>query len=277
MARRELFSRNLRALCEGHGTISQICRDMQINRQQFSRYLAGSALPSEANLELICGFFGIAPEVLFESRSLSQTRDLAPASSAVRKAVSLLENKGPSSVEDGTYFVTFAYPGETYSLIRAVMVLRTEGNLTTFRRLTGLAERSGSWWAQYNGDHHGVVMERRGTLHFLAINDLGNREPSLLTVKWATSELPMLVGTAAVITPMGSTMTSVVINKTDLPLRRALRRCHMYGEGDPGIETAVLDQLHAQGETLVAMVRHLDIRVSADTRMSAKRKALAAQ
>ena len=54
------FSANLRFLCERQGTISNLCRRIGLNRQQFNKYLSGSHLPSSQNLRLIANFFGRA-------------------------------------------------------------------------------------------------------------------------------------------------------------------------------------------------------------------------
>ncbi|SNZ21347.1 helix-turn-helix transcriptional regulator [Cohaesibacter gelatinilyticus] len=59
------FSTNLRSLCADYGSISQICREIGLNRQQFNRYLNGSSLPSAHNLRRIARHFGLAEELLF--------------------------------------------------------------------------------------------------------------------------------------------------------------------------------------------------------------------
>lgn len=56
---------NLRLLCDRQGSISQVCRKLGINRQQFNKYLSGQHLPSPANIRLIADHFGLGPEVLF--------------------------------------------------------------------------------------------------------------------------------------------------------------------------------------------------------------------
>lgn len=61
------FSRNLKSLCADHGSISQICRDIGINRQQFNRYLNGASMPSAHNLRRIARHFDLNEETLFAS------------------------------------------------------------------------------------------------------------------------------------------------------------------------------------------------------------------
>ncbi len=59
------FAANLRFLCERQGTISNLCRRIGLNRQQFNKYLSGLHLPSPQNLRLIANFFGLGVGVLF--------------------------------------------------------------------------------------------------------------------------------------------------------------------------------------------------------------------
>jgi transcriptional regulator with XRE-family HTH domain len=54
------FAQNLRALCGRHKSVSEVCRRLDINRQQFNKYLAGTALPSPHVLSRICQFFAVA-------------------------------------------------------------------------------------------------------------------------------------------------------------------------------------------------------------------------
>ncbi|NVO56590.1 helix-turn-helix transcriptional regulator [Rhodobacteraceae bacterium B1Z28] len=61
----EYFSANLKSLCAEHGNISQICRDIGVNRQQFNRYLNGSSLPSAHNMRRIARHFDLTEAELF--------------------------------------------------------------------------------------------------------------------------------------------------------------------------------------------------------------------
>jgi len=90
-------SANLRFMCERGGPISEICRKLKINRQQFNKYLAGQHLPSQENIRLIANYFGISREVflaehdqfcaLIEGNFFSAMEELKNA----RKAMKFLE------------------------------------------------------------------------------------------------------------------------------------------------------------------------------------------
>ncbi|TJW59990.1 MAG: transcriptional regulator, partial [Mesorhizobium sp.] len=44
------FSSNLKLACSTHRSVSDLCRTIGINRQQFNRYLNAGTLPSAHNL-----------------------------------------------------------------------------------------------------------------------------------------------------------------------------------------------------------------------------------
>lgn len=55
------LSRNLRLLCGFEKSVSEVCRAIGVNRQQFSKYLNATSQPSPYNLQRICGHFAVRP------------------------------------------------------------------------------------------------------------------------------------------------------------------------------------------------------------------------
>ncbi|QFT79936.1 hypothetical protein FIU89_04870 [Roseovarius sp. THAF27] len=55
----EHLAENLRYLCAEKPSVAQVCREIGINHQQFSKYLAGRARPSAHNLRRISTYFGL--------------------------------------------------------------------------------------------------------------------------------------------------------------------------------------------------------------------------
>lgn len=60
------FEANLRFLCADQGSIASVCRALDINQQQFSKYVTGRARPSAANLRKISKYFKVLDEDLFQ-------------------------------------------------------------------------------------------------------------------------------------------------------------------------------------------------------------------
>ncbi len=55
------LAQNLRYLCDFEKSVSEICRVIGINRQQFAIYLKGTSQPSPYNLKRICEYFDTKP------------------------------------------------------------------------------------------------------------------------------------------------------------------------------------------------------------------------
>ncbi|SLN43890.1 hypothetical protein AQS8620_01742 [Aquimixticola soesokkakensis] len=65
-ALRQVLGSNLRSLVALEKSVSQVCRDLMINRTQFNRYLSGEAFPRPDVLHRICTYFGVDARILLE-------------------------------------------------------------------------------------------------------------------------------------------------------------------------------------------------------------------
>lgn len=72
------FTENLRFACATRPSISQICREIGINRQQFNRYISGEARPSAHNLSRIAAFFGVGSQDFSLAAAAFQKRMTRP-------------------------------------------------------------------------------------------------------------------------------------------------------------------------------------------------------
>ena len=61
-----MFGANLRKLAADFPSISQLCRDLGINRTQFNRYMSGESFPRPDVLHRICAFFNVDARILLE-------------------------------------------------------------------------------------------------------------------------------------------------------------------------------------------------------------------
>jgi transcriptional regulator with XRE-family HTH domain len=270
MSMREAFAANLSRLCEREASIAAVCRATSINRQQFNRYLSGDSIPNRRNLDKICRYFKIDEPDLFRNGLDRPARETpAPpgeawSSADLRAVLKLLHSEAPTSVQPGLYFAHFAHPHDPKSLMRSAMVVRRDGNMTTFRRLTGVAEPRGSWWSHFNGDHKGLILERRHWLYFVGLNSVGNHEPNLLVLRWVPNSDPILGGHATILTPSGPTVTAAVVTpcRPKTTLRAAVKGSHAYSFDNSAIDDIVLDALDQQIQALITMVKRLNLDVT---------------
>lgn len=63
---RNMFGTNLRSLARKYPSISELSRQLGINRTQFNRYLSGESFPRPDVLQRICTFFGVDARILLE-------------------------------------------------------------------------------------------------------------------------------------------------------------------------------------------------------------------
>ena len=123
------FAINLRLVCDQHRSVAHVCRSLQMNRQQFNKYLSGKIYPSKHNLLRICHFFRLSEEqfnlepgafkqVVAES-SLQQAET---ASSEIEKVIGTLPSSGDAlSRYEGYYHSHFHGLGFPGRLIRSLV------------------------------------------------------------------------------------------------------------------------------------------------------------
>lgn len=246
---RTVFADNLRKLCDTRQSISAVCRDLSINRQQFARYLAGRSLPSQANLNKICGYFDVAEDALFAIDPATVTdgplHGVHGVQGVQRRVARVLDQQTPARMPEGAYWVDYASLDVPDVVVRAVMLVRHEPGCTTFRRFTGRAERAGSWWGRFVGDHEGLVIERLGLYFFTAINTIGLQEPSMLVMRPAPGGAFMLEGTATIVATQGAVIMPAVMSPAprSMSLRTLLKKARAYSVDAPDIPTSVIDML----------------------------------
>ncbi|EEE38872.1 transcriptional regulator, XRE family [Rhodobacteraceae bacterium KLH11] len=63
---RRMFGANLKQLACQYPSVSELCRQLGINRTQFNRYLAGESFPRPDVLDRICRFFDVDARILLK-------------------------------------------------------------------------------------------------------------------------------------------------------------------------------------------------------------------
>jgi len=244
MSLRENLAANLRRLCAQHGSIAAVCREMGVNRQQFDRYLSMDALPNRATTTRICEYFAIEEAELYRDPDTADGFDRPAKLGRFRAqtgdgpiAARIFAPPQPT-IAAGFYQTYFSIPGSADQILCSVTSIRTEGERTTFRRMTGLAETRGTTWSYFMGDHEGVVLERLNWFYFLGLNRRGTKEPTFMSVQWGPfSPEPLLCGHAMIVTPSGPSVTTVVMRMAPkgMSLKSALRSARVYTTSDPAV------------------------------------------
>lgn len=247
----ENMGKNLRALCRQKGTISQVCKEIGINRQQFTKYLNGENFPRRATLEKICNYFGVAEIDLFKDPNHVGSGKLSPgelvaSNKRYREVYDGLTAPQEMPLKDGLYYTYFQAHSQKNWIVRSVTAVKKMGNLTEFIRITGFNEKSSSPWSLYKGDHSGLVFHRRRYLYFVGLDAIASNTPSLIAVQWGAMEVEVLKGYALVWTTEGPEICNCLVERIspDYGLKRAIRESGSMGIKDAKLPTHIKQIFH---------------------------------
>ncbi|WP_237212472.1 helix-turn-helix domain-containing protein [Ruegeria lacuscaerulensis] len=106
---RRMFGANLRRLARQYSSISELCRQLGINRTQFNRYLGGESFPRPDVLDRICRFFEVDARILLRPLDEIERAPTHPAASALTDFL----GSGPTTLTENLFPAGFYYATET--------------------------------------------------------------------------------------------------------------------------------------------------------------------
>jgi transcriptional regulator with XRE-family HTH domain len=128
------LANNLKTLCSYYSSVSDVCRRLPMNRQQFNKYLSGDAAPSKHNLRRICEFFGVdEQEISLPSYRFAELIELRPRDRYRTNTASLyaphldfLLNFGRKDLQlyEGYYFRYFISARRAGQIVRSLFSLQ---------------------------------------------------------------------------------------------------------------------------------------------------------
>ncbi len=251
----EDLAANLRLLCSYSRSVSEVCRRIGINRQQFNKYLAGRS-PSLQNLRRIADHFGLDDsELLLDHQDFRRliaikrplTEQLTHLSERARDILLLT----PQSVEQlqahmgyyHNYFCPAEFPGK---ILRGLVQVFEDGGMVfsrNFERYPGTLHRA---TRKYRGlfMHSGervVMFEREETvgkmLWLTVLYPYDRDQPSLLpglTVGVTSSSARDIACYRVILQRLGRSVD----------LRAALGACGLFDKDDARIDPAIRRRVH---------------------------------
>ena len=163
------FSTNLRTVCNEKISVAHVCRKMEINRQQFNKYLSGQIYHSKYNLNKICQYFQFSEEEFnLESDQFAQItpKNLQSESHSERSELENIIDSIPSdnkslSRYEGYYFNYFLSSGFPGYLIRSLIHIYQYKNKFYSTSIEHL-------WDKENGDTQRNRFKYKGAVFYLA-------------------------------------------------------------------------------------------------------------
>lgn len=142
------FCENLKLSCSYYPSISDACRRLGLNRQQFMKYVSGQSFPSRHNLRKICDFFGFDEyEMLMPHDQFRKIVRLRPNRNSDEPAAppllaELMRSAQRQRAALGRYhgyyyeyYASFSRPGY---ILRSLVVVYGWGDYTLYRRVERL-------------------------------------------------------------------------------------------------------------------------------------------
>ncbi|MCB8840395.1 helix-turn-helix transcriptional regulator [Aurantimonas sp. VKM B-3413] len=151
---------NLAYACSLYPSVAHVCRRIDVNRQQFNKYLAGQVRPSRHNMRKICDFFGVTEsELLYEPPRFAELFSLRRGSTLEQTAGRPLRLVETLFRESGSlqrylgcyyrYFFAFSHPGK---IIKSFATLSSENDNFFWKNLEIIDEgRGGRTISKYEG------------------------------------------------------------------------------------------------------------------------------
>lgn len=235
------FPSNLAYACSQFSSIAEVCRRIDINRQQFNKYLAGAVRPSRYNMRRICDFLGVTEaEFLMkpaEFRDRISRHRPTPHSAALPDHLHVIETLHRMSGELDRYagwyfryFYAFGYPGH---ITRSLAVLANRDGRHVWKNLeTGIDPDLGG--SRFVGKYDGLAFHLGHRIHIVEYERLhASSITQLMLYPSHTSQLEYLRGVQT-----GGSMkrgrkpaaSAVVLEYLGdrIDHRRALARCGIF-------------------------------------------------
>lgn len=249
------FSKNLKFLCGFYSSISEVCRQLDINRQQFNRYLGGNSFPSYKNLKKICDFFGVEneeitePPPLFKSKvsppSHLQSKHVIPEQLAHIIMPLLTGSKEGMERYEGyyyRYFYSFGFPG---FIFRSFMKIYKSNDIYYMKHIERSSGTNPALGARLTIKYHGLVFLLADRLFIVESEPELNSTISetILTPSYRPnnpylSGLMICASTCGAHQP-GSARTVIEHLGKNINVREAMKKCDLFHHTDSNIPKSI--------------------------------------
>jgi Helix-turn-helix. len=258
----DFLPENLKTLSEQAGTISDLCRKIGINRQQFNKYLAGTHVPSKNNLRAIAAFFGLSEDVLFSNpgdfRSMLQGGHFHLFRSIVQAPKMLMflnemMGAGEARQQDITgvyerYHYSSIYPGQ---IVRSIFCIYEREGMLQHYYVERFPSMDGTGKMDYHFKYHGLSFMLAGRIFCLDFETIQRNEMTFSNLAAVSRNAKKFVfgvtsGIAATMVrqPVAAKVAMGLISK-GLIKKDHIRRATVLDAGDPSIPREVYNYLNS--------------------------------
>lgn len=253
------YAKNLRLLCDEYGTVSDVCRGIEINRQQFNKYLSGQILPNRHNRRRICEFFKVDEELLGSSHSeFSQQLKRKPANSSAAQGLpdffAQMVDALPNEVDKlrrymGYYYQTFYSLGFEGYIIRSLVSVYEQDGVIRTKAIEHLSDENHELGDSYVFKYLGTMFYLSDRIFLLEYETLTKAAINLTILNTThrskittLSGITMGVSSRATREPSACRTEWEYLGK-QIDVRNALKSCKLYKHDSDEISAGLRDHL----------------------------------
>ncbi|MFW3615554.1 XRE family transcriptional regulator [Billgrantia antri] len=259
----ENFKANLKLATSYYPSVSEVCRKLRINRQQFMKYMAGTSFPSRYNLRRICDFFGFDEyEFLMPHDQFSTIIRLRPAHTGNEIVLppgmsELLKeaqrSRGMLTKMHGYYYEYYLSYSTPRHILRAFTYIYDWKDYTLYKRMEWLKQPHQKGRPDVY-KYAGIVTISGGRIHMFDQESITGSEltQKILYLNYR-NRITMLTGLALGVSggdahePSASRVVMEYIGRTG-NLRQAISACGIFPLDSPNIPTLIREHLTDGGQ-----------------------------
>ncbi|MEM8743238.1 MAG: helix-turn-helix transcriptional regulator [Pseudomonadota bacterium] len=183
------IAENLRLLSSYYKSVAEVCRRLDINRQQFNKYLSGHTAPSRHTLQRICNFFGVEDyELLLPPDEFRELVALKPrgGSGPVAEGPAFADHmsrlldasRGDAERYCGYYFAYRHSFSDSDALQKSLVRFWRDGDQVLTKRMERFQDRDGGATAPFLCKYLGYLLLLRDRVYVVEYDTLRRQEIS---------------------------------------------------------------------------------------------------
>lgn len=255
----QAIAENLKLLCSYYDSVSEVCRRLGMNRQQFNKYLAGRSTPSRANLRRICTFFGVGEsELMLPPRRFAEIVDLRPRRQRDAsdqplhlQHVELLRRLSGSQLDAYRgyyyrYFYSYGFPGR---IVKSLFGLYKKGDVYYTKNVGLLTDRQGERVYSVRFKYLGLPMLLNDRIFLLEYESvLRDMVSETILYPAYRNRLDLLLGIQCTLAgrrtrePAAGKVVFEFLGR-QINVRKALRNCGLFGADEDKVPDSILQLL----------------------------------
>lgn len=254
------FAENLRLLCSYKNSISEVCRDIRMNRQQFNKYLSGNTAPSDSNLRKICDYFGVEhheillPYEEFELLLRPRPPQIPTTPPKRRPDIEFFDQLRAHAVEDlqkyyGGYYIYYHSTSFPNKILKAYGVIYEEEGVSFFKWVERLSIKNSPCTEGFTYKFKGMVLGLGNRIFISGYEQLLKNEMVHLTLfptyKNKVAQLAgLMLGVSGTDSrePVCQRVIMSYLGK-NIEHRKALKHCGIFGDDSSEVSIEIRNRI----------------------------------